>query len=117
MRLSQTFAKTQKSVAEDESVHYKYLVRGGFIDQLAAGIYSYLPLGLKVLHKIEQIVREEIDGIGGEEILMPILHPKANWVTTGGWDQIDILFKLKSRTGQEYALGQSEEEVVTPLVM
>ncbi len=117
MRLSETFAKTTKTIAENESVHYKLLVRAGFIDQLAAGIYSYLPLGLRVLRKIENVVREEMNGIGGEEILMPILHPAANWKTTGGWNQIDILFKLKSRTGQEYALGQSEEEVVTPLVM
>ncbi len=117
MRLSETFAKTQKSVAENEATHYKLLVRAGFIDQLAAGIYSYLPLGLRVLRKIENIVREEMNGIGGEEVLMPILHPKANWVKTGGWDAIDILFKLKSRTDAEYALGQSEEEIVTPLVM
>ena len=82
-----------------------------------AGVYSYLPLGLRVLRKIEQIVREEMDAIGGQEVLMPVLHPKANWVKTGGWDKIEVLFKLKSRTDKEYALGQSEEEVVTPLVM
>ena len=82
-----------------------------------AGVYSYLPLGLSVLRNIEQIVREEMNEIGGQEILMPVLHPKENWVTTGGWDSIDVLFKIKSRTEKDYALGQSEEEVVTPLVM
>lgn len=82
-----------------------------------AGVYSYLPLGIRVLKNIEQIVREEMNAVGGQEILMPILHPKANWVTTGGWDKIDVLFKIKSRTGKDYALGQSEEEVVTPLVL
>jgi prolyl-tRNA synthetase len=118
MRLSQTFAKTSKTLAgEGDSLNYKLLTRGGFVDQLMAGVYSYLPLGLKVLRKIEQVVREEMDGLGAEEILMPMLHPKANWVATGGWDNVDVLFKLKSRTGNEYALGSSEEEIVTPLVM
>jgi prolyl-tRNA synthetase len=70
-----------------------------------------------VLRKIENVVREEMDAVGGEEVLMPMLHPKANWQMTGGWDKIDVLFKIKSRTDKEYALGQSEEEVVTPLVM
>jgi prolyl-tRNA synthetase len=82
-----------------------------------AGVYSYLPLGLSVLRNIEKIVREEMDAIDGQEILMPVLHPKDNWVTTGGWNNIDVLFKINSRTEKEYALGQSEEEVVTPLVM
>jgi len=70
-----------------------------------------------VLNKIENIVREEMDAAGGQEISMPIIHPKNIWTTTGGWDKIDVLFKIKSRTEKEYALGQSEEEVVTPLVM
>lgn len=82
-----------------------------------AGVYTYLPLGLRVLKKIEQIVREEMDNIGGQEVLMPILHPKNIWETTGQWKKLDVLFELESRTGKEYALGQSEEEVVTPLVM
>ncbi|HUD11071.1 MAG TPA: aminoacyl--tRNA ligase-related protein [Candidatus Saccharimonadia bacterium] len=118
MRLSQTFAKSSKTLAgEGESLNYQLLTRAGFVEQLMAGAYTYLPLGLRVLRNIEQVVREEMNGLGAEEILMPTLHPKANWVTTGGWDKIDVLFKLKSRTGNEYALGQSEEEVVTPLVM
>ncbi len=82
-----------------------------------AGVYSYLPLGLRVLRNIEQIVRQEMNAIGGQELLMPMLHPKAIWEQTGGWGSIDVLFKIKSRTEKEYALGQSEEEVVTPLVL
>ncbi len=118
MRLSQTFVKPTKTLeGEGESLNYQLLTRSGMVDQLMAGVYTYLPLGLRVLRKIEQVVREEMNSLGAEEILMPTLHPKANWVTTGGWDSIDVLFKLKSRTGNEYALGQSEEEVVTPLVL
>lgn len=118
MRLSQTFAKTSKNVSADaDTLNHKLLVQAGFVRQEAAGIYSYLPLGLKVLRKIEQVVREGMGELGAEEILMPILHPAAPWKTTGGWDNIDVLFKLKSRTDAEYALGQSEEEIVTPLVM
>lgn len=118
MRQSLLFSKTRKDPLKDETTaNAELLVRAGFVDKLMAGVYSYLPLGLRVLRKIEQVVREEMDAVGGEEILMPQIHPKANWVTTGGWDKIDVLFKVKSRTEKEYALGQSEEEIVTPLVM
>jgi prolyl-tRNA synthetase len=118
MRLSKTFSKPFKTLAgEGDSLNYQLLTRGGFVEQLMAGTYTYLPLGLRVLRKIEAVVREEMNLLEAEEILMPTLHPKANWVKTGGWDSIDVLFKIKSRTGNEYALGQSEEEVVTPLVL
>ena len=117
MRYSHALAKTIKNVQETESVNAKLLTQAGFVRQEMAGVYSYLPMGLRVLRKIEQIVREEMNEVGGEELLMAMLHPKAPWVQTGGWDSIDVLFKLQSRTGNEYALGQSEEEIVTPLVM
>ena len=118
MKLSQTNFKTSKTLAgEGDSLNYQLLTRAGFVDQLMAGVYTYLPLGLRVLRRIEQVVREEMNGIGAEEILMPMLHPKEPWVKTGGWDAIDVLFKIKSRTGNDYALGQSEEEVVSPLVL
>ena len=118
MKLSQTHFKTSKTLTgEGDSLNYQLLTRAGFVDQLMAGVYTYLPLGLRVLRRIEQIVREEMNGLGAEEILMPTLHPKEPWVKTGGWDGIDVLFKIKSRTGNEYALGQSEEEVVSPLVL
>lgn len=118
MKYSQLFSKTQRQAPKEaDTINHRLLTQAGFVDQLMAGVYSYLPLGLRVLRKIEQIVREEMNEVGGQEVLMPVLHPKDIWVTTGGWDKIDVLFKIKSRTEKEYALGQSEEEVVTPLVM
>lgn len=107
--------KPEKLAPKDaDTVNHKLLVQAGFVRQLMAGVYTYLPLGLRVLRKIENIVREEMDAIGGEEILMPMLHPAEIWKKTGGWDNIDVLFKIKSRTDRDYALGQSQEEVVTP---
>ncbi len=118
MLQSKLFTKVERNAPKDEAtVNAQLLSRAGFASKLMAGAYSYLPLGLRVLQKIENIVREEMDAIGGEEVLMAMLHPKSIWKTTGGWDTIEVLFKLKSRTDKEYALGQSEEEVVTPLVM
>ncbi|MEK9157054.1 MAG: aminoacyl--tRNA ligase-related protein [Patescibacteria group bacterium] len=118
MRYSQSFVRTSKNAPADaETANAKFLTQAGFVEQLMAGVYSYLPLGLRVLRKVEQIVREEMDNIGGQEVLMPMLHPKAIWEKTGGWNNIDVLFKIQSRTEKEYALGQSEEEVVTPLVL
>jgi prolyl-tRNA synthetase len=118
MRQSQLFTKIERNTPKDEAtVNAQLLARAGFVSKLMSGVYSYLPLGLRVLNKIEQIVREEMDAIGGQEVSMPIIHPKQIWATTGGWDKIDVLFKVKSRTEKDYALGQSEEEVVTPLVM
>ncbi len=118
MRLSENFVKPLKTdIADADSANHRLLTKAGFVRQEAAGIYSYLPLGLKVLRKIENIVRAGMNDLGANEVLMPILHPAAPWKTTGGWDKIDVLYKLKSRTGTEYALGQSEEEIVVPLVM
>lgn len=118
MKYSTLFGKTTRNVPKDEvTANAELLTRAGFVEKLMAGAYTYLPLGLRVLDNISDIVREEMNAIGGQELLMPMLHPKANWVQTGGWDSIDVLFKVQSRTGREYALGQSEEEVVTPLVM
>lgn len=116
MKLSQSFVTTLREAPKDaETVNHKLLVRAGYVRQLMAGVYTYLPLGLKVLNKINNIVREEMNAIGGVEVLMPLLHPSKNWKTTGGWDKIDVLFKVKSRTKRDYALAQSNEETVTPL--
>jgi len=92
------------------------LVRAGFVDKLMAGVYTYLPLGLRVLNKIKKVIREEMNTIGGQEIFMPALTPKENWMTTGRWDTIDVLFKLEGSGGKDYALGSTHEEIVTPLV-
>jgi prolyl-tRNA synthetase len=117
MRYSQIFARTSKSVPADaETANAKLLIQGGFVRQEMAGVYSWLPLGLKVLRKVERIVREEMDALGAQEILMPALEPKENWITTGRLEKVDILFRVPSQTGKEYILGASHEEVVTPLV-
>src|SRR3989344_2047522 len=118
MKQSKLFSKTlRQPPKEAETINHKLLTQAGFVSQLMAGVYTYLPLGLRVLRNIEKVVREEMDALGGQEVLMPILHPSENWKTTGGWDKIDVLFKIKSRTGKDYVLGQSEEEVVSPLVL
>lgn len=118
MRYSQLFGKTSKTAPHDaESVNARLLCQAGFIDQVMAGVYSYLPLGLLVLKRIQQIVREEMDMIGGQEILMPALHPKELWAATGRWEDpgSEVMFQLKGRGGKEYGLGWTHEEVVTPL--
>lgn len=115
--MSQTVIRPDKNPPKEAAtINHRLLVQAGFVRQLTAGIYTYLPWGLRVLRKIEQVVREEMNAIGGEEVLMPMLHPAGIWKQSGGWDSIDVLYKLKSRTGKEYALGQSQEEVVTPLM-
>ncbi|MBI4129025.1 MAG: hypothetical protein HY460_03135 [Parcubacteria group bacterium] len=118
VRQSQLFFRTLRaSPRDEEAMNAKLLIRAGYIEKLMAGVYTYLPLGLRVLRNIEAIVREEMNAIGAKELLMPMLHPKSLWERTGAWRSVDVLFTLKSRTGKEYALGQSEEEVVTPLVL
>ena len=109
------FKPLKNPPANADTINHKLLVQAGYVRQLMAGVYTYTPLGLKVLNKIRNIIRKEMNAIGGQEILMPSLHPKQNWVTTGAWDNVDVLFHLKSRTDKEYALGQSHEEIVTPL--
>lgn len=116
MQLSKlAFQPTQTPPNNADTVNHRLLVQAGFVRQLMAGVYTYSPLGLRVLNNIRNVIRNEMNAIGGQEILMPSLQPSANWKTTGGWDSIDVLFKLKSRTGRDYALGQSHEEIVTPL--
>jgi prolyl-tRNA synthetase len=116
MLYSQLFTKTTKDISSDEtSKNAQLLIRAGFIHKTMAGVYSYLPLGLRVLNNIENIVRENMNSIGGQEILMNALHPKKWWETTNRWDGVDILFKLKSQTNSEYALACSHEEQVTPI--
>lgn len=116
MRITKLFTKTVPFAPKDEvTVNAQLLIRAGYVNKLMAGVYSYLPLGLRVLNNISTIVREEMDTIGGQELQMPALHPSEIWKQSGGWDNIDVLFKLQSRTEKEYALGQSEEEVVTPI--
>lgn len=118
MLQSKLFAKTRKEAPKDEvSINAKLLIRAGFIDKLMAGNYTYLPLGLRVLKKIENIVREEMVAAGGQELLMPSLHPKENWAQTGRWNTLDSLFKFTSHYSKiELALGPTHEEIISPLV-
>lgn len=115
MRQSKLATKTLKETPKDaDNISAALLIRAGFIDKLSAGIYSYLPLGLKVLRKIENIVREEMNAIEGQEILMPALQPKENWDLTGRYG-LDFIFKVKSKLEKEFVLGATHEEVVAPL--
>ncbi len=115
MRLTELFSKTSKQVPADEtSVNAKLLIRAGYVDKVAAGIYSFLPLGQKVIDKISQIVREEMNAIGGQEITMPVMHPKHLWEQTGRWKGFDVLFRVKGQAG-EFALGPTHEEIVVPM--
>jgi prolyl-tRNA synthetase len=116
MRQSAYFLKTSKTTSKDDvSVNARLLEQGGFVQKVMAGVYSYLPLGYLVLSKIETIVREEMNAVGGQEIFMPALHPKENWMRTKRWEGLDILFKVKSQHGYEIALGPTHEEIVTPM--
>ncbi len=116
MKISQLFFKTSHLSKTYESINATLLIKAGYIDQLASGIYTLLPLGIKVLKKIENIIREEMNKINAIEILMPLLHPKNYWETTDRWDTVDVLFKTTSQYGQEYGLAPTHEEIITPLV-
>lgn len=117
MRYSALFGKTKpEAPADADSVNAKLLAQAGFIDRLSAGIYTFLPLGLRVLAKINQIIREEMNAIGGQEISMPALHPREIWRKTGRDESMDaILFRSKGAGGHDFLFGPSHEEIVTPL--
>ena len=114
MRQSQFFAPTLRQVKADNEGH-ALLLRGAYIRQLGSGIYSYLPLGWRVLQKIQNIVRAEMDRAGGVELLMPAIHPAEIWAETGR-DKMDILFRLKDGRGADMVLGPTHEEIVTDIV-
>lgn len=118
MLQSKLFGKTLRGAPKDEvSTNAILLSRAGYIEKLMAGVYSYLPLGLKVLNKIKNIVREEMNNIGGQEILMPALQPKELWEETGRWNILkDIMFQFKGRGEKELGLGTTHEEVVVDIV-
>lgn len=116
MLYSKLFGKTSKAVSVDEeSVNAQYLIRGGFISKQMAGIYNYLPLGLRVLTKIQNIIREEMLAVGANEILMPSLTQEESYKTTGR-DNMDVLFRSEGHGGTKYVLNPTHEEIVTPLV-
>jgi prolyl-tRNA synthetase len=116
MRLSGFLQKSIKTYREDLSKNASLLVKAGFVDCLMSGVYSYLPMGLRVLTKIEAITREEINNLGAQEVLLPALQPREIWDATGRWDKIDVLFKLKGHGDRDLVLGATHEEVATPLM-
>ena len=118
MRWSQTLIPTLKETpAEAEIVSHKLLLRAGLIRKLTGGLYTFLPLGLRVLRKIEQIVREEMNRAGALELLMPALQPPEIWQQSGRYETArDVLFKVRDRAKKEWVLGPTHEEVVTTLV-
>jgi len=115
MRYSHLFIPTLKEApSEAEAVSHKLMVRAGYVRQLAAGLYIYLPLGQRVMHKINQIIREEMNAIGGQEVTMPVLNPAEVWQQTGRWDAIgDEMFRLKDRGGRDMCLAMTHEETMT----
>jgi prolyl-tRNA synthetase len=117
MRQSKLFTKTRKeSPADEVSKNAEFLIRGGFVHKEMAGVYSYLPLGLRVLRKIENIIREEMNKVGGQEVLMSSFQPKDNWEKTGRWTGMDDLYKVADSSGREVALGPTHEEIVVPIL-
>ncbi len=118
MYYSKLFIPTLKqSPADAEVVSHKLMVRAGMIRQLAAGIYSILPLGLRVLKKVEQIIREEMDRIGGQEVFLPSIQPAELWQESGRWELYGKeLMRLKDRHDREFCYGPTHEEVITDII-
>lgn len=118
MKMSNLYAPTLREVpAEAEVPSHQLMLRAGMIRKAAGGVYSYLPLAWRTLRKIEQIVREEMDAKGGQEIAMPIVQPAEIWQQTGRWDVYgDEMFRLKDRHQRDFCLGPTHEEMVTTLV-
>ncbi len=118
MKQSKMFIPTLREVPSDAEIRsHQFLLRAGFIKQVAAGIYTYLPLAKRTLNHIESIVREELDAIGGNELLMPTLHPRELWEETGRWGVYGAeLMRMTDRNNREFALGPTHEEVVTHVV-
>lgn len=118
MRMSRMYMPTLKEVpSEAEIPSHQLLLRAGMIRQLVSGIYSYLPLGYRVIRKVEEIVREEMDKAGAQELLMSAIQPKELWEATGRWDDFGPeMWKLKDRHEREFCLGPTHEEYFTNLI-
>jgi prolyl-tRNA synthetase len=117
MRVSKLFGKTLREVPSDaDTISHQYLLRAGMIAQLTAGVYSLLPLGHRINAKIENIIRDEMNKAGSQEVTMPVLQPAEIWQKTGRIDTVDTLFHLKDRREHDMVLGPTHEEVITDLV-
>jgi prolyl-tRNA synthetase len=115
MRFSMMLIPTLRETPADAgAVSHILMLRSGYVRQLAAGLYIYLPIGLRVIEKINKILREEMNAIGAQEIIMPVLHPAEIWQETGRWSDIgEEMFRLKDRTGRDMCLGMTHEEIIT----
>ncbi|MFH1378669.1 MAG: proline--tRNA ligase [bacterium] len=118
MRVSKLFMPTMKETPGDaEIISHRLMLRGGFIRKLASGLYEWLPLGMRVLQKVEHIIRREMNNAGGQEVWLPALQPRALWEETGRWAVYGKeLMRLKDRHDREFALGPTHEEVITDIV-
>lgn len=119
MRVTKLFTKTQKEAPADEvAKNAQLLIRAGYVYKVMAGVYAYTPLGLKVLENIKQIVREEMNAIGSEELIMTSLQPKETWEATGRWDDevVDVWFKSTMQDGTEVGFAWSHEEAILEMV-
>ncbi|MEK9177787.1 MAG: hypothetical protein AAB777_01550 [Patescibacteria group bacterium] len=119
MKQSELFTKTRREAPKDEvAKNAQLLIRAGFIHKEMAGVYSYLPLGLRVMNKIVGIIREEMNAIGGQEVHLTALQDKKLWEATGRWsdDVLDIWFKTKFKNDTEVGLGITHEEPLTALM-
>ena len=118
MRASSLYAPTLRNTpAEAEIVSHQLMYRAGLIRKVAGGMYTFLPLGWRVIRKIEQIVREEMDAAGGQEVMMPILQPAELWEESGRWAAYgDEMMRMKDRHGRDFCLGPTHEEMITDLV-
>ena len=118
MHQSKFFAKTLRQAPKNaEAISHKLLVKAGFIEQAVAGVYSFLPLGFRVLQKLENIIRENINKINGQEIFLPSIQPKNLWQETKRWDNIDPpLFKFQDRHKKDLCLGPTHEEIIVDIV-
>ena len=117
-RMSTLFLRTLRDdPADAEVASHRLLVRAGYIRRVAPGVYSWLPLGVRMLERVSRVVREEMDRIGAQEVLFPALLPREHYETSGRWTEYgDLLFRLQDRKGAEYLLGPTHEELFTTLV-
>lgn len=118
MRISQSFLPTMKEIPSEAQIpSHKLMLRSGMIRKLASGIYTFLPLGYRVLKKVENIIRQEMNAAGAQELLLPALHPRELWEETGRWQIYgDEMLKVADRNKRQFGLGPTHEEVITDLV-
>lgn len=120
MKQSQLFGKTLRESPKDEvSANAKLLERGGFVYKTMAGVYDYLPLGWRVMQKINKIIREEMNLIGGQEVLLSALQPKERWEKTGRWEELgkEVMYQFKDHSGREIGLAATHEEVLSEIAL